>query len=535
LAAPVKKPVFRPQFGSAFCWGLSKGIKMKTLHNDLWRKIEAYELDEAGVSLPFSRKLGEENLWSRLEVQSAIIEYKRFVFLGLVSGHPVAPSDEIDQVWHLHLTYTKSYWKEWCSETLGQTFHHAPSRGGPEDSLKHSEWYQKTLESYRHWFEEEPPKRFWPTVEERFGPNNRFARVNMDRNWVVPKPGIAWEEAVRTIKFVFRQVVSPKIHDRRVSRAPRSYGILLILPALLLGCNSVLFWDSPLNFRGPDFLDFFWKIWVASLVLAVFLRWRLRWPGDEGMTQVSDLRPDPYLVAYVRGRGVLAGTAAMASLVHANLLEADKTGMLKRTSSIQPSNLHPLQQAVMRQIRGSNLTRVADVRAGIASELNQLEGKAEQAGLLTPPQFRSMARWIPFAVAVSVPILGLVKIIVGAVRDKPVGFLVLLTILAAVVALAGFVRDPHRSRRGSAWLSRIARRNRRLKSRLRGSSAADQSNELALAVGLFGTSVFASLGYATLQQTFTPPAGSSSSGCGGSCGGGGGGGGGGCGGCGGGD
>ena len=33
----------------------------------------------------------------------AIEEYRKFVFLALVAGHQITPSDQVDQVWHLHL------------------------------------------------------------------------------------------------------------------------------------------------------------------------------------------------------------------------------------------------------------------------------------------------------------------------------------------------------------------------------------------------------------------------------------------------
>ena len=283
---------------------------------------------------------------------------------------------------------------------------------------------------------------------------------------------------------------------------------------LLLGCDSALETASPLNYKGPVFLDFFWKLWIASLVAATFLRWLFRWPG-EGPIRSSDSRPDPYVVAYVRGRELLAGTAAMASLVHANYLEADKSGTLKKTAKTTDRDLHPLQKAVLRHVRPSGSTRVADVRLGISQEMNALEKQAERGGMITPPGFRKLARWLPFAIAFSVPILGIAKIIVGISRDKPVGFLVMLTILASLVALFGFLRDPYRSRFGSQWLRRIERNNRALKSGLRASGSSDQSDQVALAVGLFGVAVLGTLGHDALKQAFTPRGGSSSSGCGG--------------------
>ena len=35
-------------------------------------------------------------------------------------GRHIGPSDEVDQAWHLHLVYTRSYWGEFCPNVLGK-------------------------------------------------------------------------------------------------------------------------------------------------------------------------------------------------------------------------------------------------------------------------------------------------------------------------------------------------------------------------------------------------------------------------------
>ena len=58
----------------------------------------------------------------------------------LVGGLPVEhrlvqpSSEQVDAAWHLHLTYTRSYWDRFCKETLGQPLHHDPTRGGPAEA-----------------------------------------------------------------------------------------------------------------------------------------------------------------------------------------------------------------------------------------------------------------------------------------------------------------------------------------------------------------------------------------------------------------
>ena len=75
----------------------------------LWASIEKFEFDTPGVELPFSARLARDNGWSSDFAHRVIEEYRRFLYLSAVAGHTVSPSDEVDQVWHLHLTYTSSY------------------------------------------------------------------------------------------------------------------------------------------------------------------------------------------------------------------------------------------------------------------------------------------------------------------------------------------------------------------------------------------------------------------------------------------
>jgi hypothetical protein len=155
---------------------------------DLYERIRAYDFDQGGSVFPFSARLARENGWSRAYTARVISEYRRFVFLAVVAGHPVSPSDPVDQAWHLHLLYTKSYWKRFCHETLNMPLHHDPTDGGPEEREKVTRWYERTLDSYRAVFGQDPPADVWPRPDIRFGRDTRFQRVNTQRSWVVPKP-----------------------------------------------------------------------------------------------------------------------------------------------------------------------------------------------------------------------------------------------------------------------------------------------------------------------------------------------------------
>lgn len=83
-------------------------------YSALWQRIRAFSLEQTDSELPSSRRAARENGWSTDYTRRVIEEYKRFAFLATVAGHPVTPSDPVDQVWHLHLTYSRSYWEDFC-------------------------------------------------------------------------------------------------------------------------------------------------------------------------------------------------------------------------------------------------------------------------------------------------------------------------------------------------------------------------------------------------------------------------------------
>lgn len=159
---------------------------MRPDHLALWQKIEAFELDDPHAALTFTDRLARENGWPLRFALRAVQEYKRFMLLLCVAEHPLTPSDQVDQVWHLHLLYTHSYWEEFCPQVLGRTVHHGPTRGGAQQREQFTDWYARTKALYQATFGHAPPADLWPDGAERFGDID-FQRVNLGRYWLLPK------------------------------------------------------------------------------------------------------------------------------------------------------------------------------------------------------------------------------------------------------------------------------------------------------------------------------------------------------------
>lgn len=152
----------------------------------MWEAIRQFEIDDPDDAYTFSDRLARENGWTHDYTLRVIDEYKRFVFLLCVTGISLTPSDPVDQAWHLHLLYTKSYWKDFCKNILEREIHHNPTRGGLSESSRFLDYYAKTRDIYRQYFEVDAPEDIWPNDAERFYDVD-FQRVNLKKNWVLPK------------------------------------------------------------------------------------------------------------------------------------------------------------------------------------------------------------------------------------------------------------------------------------------------------------------------------------------------------------
>lgn len=144
----------------------------------LWERLEAHRIGPPGASLTFTDRLARENRWSNDHAQSVILEYKRFCYLARTAGHRVTPSDAVDQAWHLHLTFSRDYWEDFCPNVLGAPLHHGPTAGGSAERTRYYDQYAATLKAYEDTFGHPPPVAVWPDARRRFEVDPLSFRVN---------------------------------------------------------------------------------------------------------------------------------------------------------------------------------------------------------------------------------------------------------------------------------------------------------------------------------------------------------------------
>ena len=197
----------------------------------LWEKLQQFSFDEPGTAITFQQKFAAKNGWSPLFVKRAIEEYRRFIFLCCVSPSGASPSFFVDEVWHLHLTYTKSYWLDLCRATLNRDLHHYPSKGTKEEIKKHKAWYKETLHLHEETFGEAPPHDIWPRPIEK------------------PESSQVLQE---TKPFRLQPGTSSKL-------------LFLFLLAMLV-CFLISYFDTfvfPFNLKGENFLIFYGLLGVV--------------------------------------------------------------------------------------------------------------------------------------------------------------------------------------------------------------------------------------------------------------------------------
>jgi hypothetical protein len=162
---------------------------VKANHLKLYERIENFSFDDGAPEHSFVARLAQDNGWTDLYALRVLTEYRRFAFLVVVAGHMAVPSDEVDQAWHQHILFTRS-WSEFCRDVLQQNVNHDPARVGGADGNRFKAGYEQTLRSYRRFFGE-PPRDIWPKASIRFGKDLHFQRVNTKTHLLIRK---AWLE-----------------------------------------------------------------------------------------------------------------------------------------------------------------------------------------------------------------------------------------------------------------------------------------------------------------------------------------------------
>jgi hypothetical protein len=130
-------------------------------------KLKTFKVCSNGDLDLFWSKLIAKNGWSLSYAEEVFSEYKKFIWLAKNTQSRVVPSKAIDRVWHLHMTFTKSYWHDLCKDTLHFEFHHIPSAKNSKSEELDKIDYKNTLKMYEVEFGEFPSAKYWPSCSKK--------------------------------------------------------------------------------------------------------------------------------------------------------------------------------------------------------------------------------------------------------------------------------------------------------------------------------------------------------------------------------
>ena len=157
---------------------------------DAHRRLLATTIGSPDADLTFTQRLAHEQGWTMAYAKRAVQEYLRFAYLCTHAG-PCTPSVEVDQVWHLHMTYTRHYWGPFAA-LLGQPLHHGPTLGGATEDARYEEQYEGTLARYSEVFGFEAPADLWPASKDRFTSFPHLRWVDLRRHSLTSKRRLMW-------------------------------------------------------------------------------------------------------------------------------------------------------------------------------------------------------------------------------------------------------------------------------------------------------------------------------------------------------
>jgi uncharacterized protein (TIGR04222 family) len=261
---------------------------------------------------------------------------------------------------------------------------------------------------------------------------------------------------------------------------------------------------NPLDWSGPQFLMGYAVFLVVAFVAARVSQHLLRTPAEP--PEPSELKLHPYEVAALQDLDTVTQTAVATLVRNGQLSIAD--GDLRIASEL-PSDAHRLEKAVYRKVKHDEGATPTELHAAVKMEMAALERALHLRGFLMTREQARRLMWTSLLIFTAALGLGVLKVLIGISRDRPVAFLVFLLILATGLgySILGSSGNSRRSRRGDAALKLLREENQPLLVTVASEGPSLNSGHLAMAVALFGTSALAGSSHRELRTMLAPSSG----------------------------
>ncbi len=140
-------------------------MTVKAFQDPLWQRIQDIKLENLKKGL-FFRQLMSEYGWKPFLANHALQEYKRFMYLCVVTRKNLKAPKLIDKVWRLHMRDKDEYYYRFCIVTLRHLVRH-PSERSTDVRLIENQRY--IASAYKYYFKEAMPSRIWNDYYHVYG------------------------------------------------------------------------------------------------------------------------------------------------------------------------------------------------------------------------------------------------------------------------------------------------------------------------------------------------------------------------------
>jgi uncharacterized protein (TIGR04222 family) len=238
--------------------------------------------------------------------------------------------------------------------------------------------------------------------------------------------------------------------------------------------------------------------------LALVLRRMLQWQKPSATT-LSQL--DLYETAYLSGGTDRVVQVAITQLAAQDWVELKTTGTIALKNGLPPI-ANAIERSVAQAIAKTG--KLASIVRNVESAMPPLRDRLIQANLILPADHASKIKRYPALLMGASLVLGLIRLVVGIARERPVGFLILLCLIVAVItALFATVQPQQTTASGDRLLQQLRQGVNSVLTDL-------PLPELVMAVALVGTAGLVNTTLADWHRYFVPLGMGSSDGSGGS-------------------
>jgi hypothetical protein len=132
---------------------------------NMWNKITEMFGGVDASTKAFADKISRKHNCSTSYAIKAVNEYKKFLYLAVISDFHVTPSQAIDKVWHEHILFTQAY-GIFCKDIIEYNLNHHPELIPlDEQTERYHAQYLSTIELYIQEFGKLPPANIWDVTK----------------------------------------------------------------------------------------------------------------------------------------------------------------------------------------------------------------------------------------------------------------------------------------------------------------------------------------------------------------------------------